>query len=447
MKKSNYNIYIPKTGFVIGYNTFTNKHIGLPHNVLNAFIAADNLETFQTEYPKHYEGLVEYGFIIKDSMDELEQIRLRNKETAFASRELYIMVYPTQDCNLKCWYCYESHVKDTIMSEEVMNRIFKLVERKLKANEFDSLQLGFFGGEPLIDFEIVAYPLAKTLKAMVEDNNKHFHSFFVTNGSLITPKMIPLLKEINPYFQITLDGSKERHNKIRIWKNNDGPTYDTIISAVKMITTEIYNEEQYNIPILTLRINYDNQTLKEINYVLDDIKDIDRKSISVHFERVWQTKHLVDKEQQELLCNTLKSFIKSGFYINQGCFGIKNVSCPAETTSLIIVNYNGLLYRCNGRTLTPDTKEGELQEDGTMTLDLNIKARRMGLATFENPRCLNCIMLPQCLGPCSQKLMEVGEVNDENCSLASLDIPLEEYLTIDFEMKYYRNFIIENNEE
>ena len=71
----------------------------------------------------------------------------------------------------------------------------------------------------------------------------------------------------------------------------------------------------------------------------------------------------------------------------------------------------------------------------------------MGLATFENPRCLNCIMLPQCLGPCSQKLMEDGEINDEICSLASLDIPLEEYLTIDFEMKYYRNFIIENNEE
>lgn len=446
MKKSNYNIFVPKTGFVIGYNTFTNKHIGLPHKVYDAFMATDNIVTFEKEYPKHYEGLVEYGFIIEDSKDELERIRLRNKETAFASRELYIMVYPTQDCNLKCWYCYESHVKDTIMSEEVMNRIFKLVERKLESNEFDSLQLGFFGGEPLTNFEKVAYPLAKTIKEMVEGKNKHFHSFFVTNGSLITPQMIPLFKEINPYFQITLDGNKERHNKVRIWKKDDGPTYDTIISAVKMITTEIFDKEQYDIPILTLRINYDNQTLKQIEDVLADIKDIDRRSISVHFERVWQTKHLVDKEQQELLRNTLKAFIGSGFYINQGCFGIKNTSCPAETTSFIIVNYNGLLYRCNGRTLTPETKEGELLEDGTIALDPNIKAKRMGLATFENPRCLNCIMLPQCLGPCSQKLMEDGEINDEICSLASLDISLEEYLTIDFEMKYYRNLIIENNE-
>lgn len=82
-----------------------------------------------------------------------------------------------------------------------------------------------------------------------------------------------------------------------------------------------------------------------------------------------------------------------------------------------------------------------------MTIDPNIKAKRMGLATFENNRCLNCIMLPQCLGPCSQKLLEAGAVNDDICSLASLDISLEEYLTIDFEMKYYRNLIIENNED
>lgn len=446
MKKSNYNIFIPQTGFVIGYNTFTNKHIGLPHKIYDAFIKTRELKTFKVAYPKHYDGLVEYGFIIDDSMDELGQIRLKNKEKSFASRELYIMVYPTQDCNLKCWYCYESHVKDTIMSKEVMNRIVKLVNKKLELNEFDSLQLGFFGGEPLTDFENVAYPLAKDLKTIVESKNKHFHSFFVTNGSLITPQMIPLFKEINPYFQITIDGCKERHNKVRIWKKDDKPTYDTIIHAVKMITSDIYNEDQYDIPILTLRINYDNQTLKHIAEVLDDIKDINRKSVSVHFERVWQTKHLVDNEQQELLRNTLKAFINNGFYINQGCFGIKNVSCPAETVSFIIVNYNGLLYRCNGRTLTPENKEGELQEDGAMILDPNIKARRMGLATFENARCLSCIMLPQCLGPCSQKLMEDGEVNDENCSLASLDISLEEYLAIDFEMKYYRNLIVGNDE-
>lgn len=446
MKKSNYNIFIPQKGFVIGYNSFTNKHIGLPRNVYNLLTQEDDLTVFMETYPKHFDGLVEYGFIIDDFVDELSLIRLRNKDEAFASRNLYLMIYPTQDCNLKCWYCYESHVKDSLMTPEVMERVYKLVENKLTSNEFDSLQLGFFGGEPLTNFENIAFPLAKTLKQMVEAKGKKFHSFFVTNGSLITPEMIPLLKEINPYFQITIDGCKEKHNKVRIWKKDNGPTYDTIIDAIKMITTQIYDSKEYSRPIVTLRINYDNQTLKHITDVLDDINEIDRNSLTIHFERVWQTRHLVDDEQYDLFRNVFKQFYMHGFHLHHGCFGIRNVSCPAETNSFIIVNYNGLLYRCNGRTLTPDTKEGELSDDGTITWDTNIKAKRLGLSTFENPKCLNCIMLPQCLGPCSQKLTEHGEVNDEICSLKSLDLPLEEYIAMRFEMKYYNDLNNEENE-
>lgn len=55
-------------------------------------------------------------------------------------------------------------------------------------------------------------------------------------------------------------------------------------------------------------------------------------------------------------------------------------------------------------------------------------------------------MLPQCLGPCSQKLKEHGEVRDEICSLASLDLPLEEYIAMRFEMKYYNDLNCEKNE-
>lgn len=43
--------------------------------------------------------------------------------------------------------------------------------------------------------------------------------------------------------------------------------------------------------------------------------------------------------------------------------------------------------------------------------------------------------LPRCMGPCSQKLMEHGAVNDSICTVATLDVPLEEYLKFDFQMK------------
>lgn len=46
--------------------------------------------------------------------------------------------------------------------------------------------------------------------------------------------------------------------------------------------------DSYN-PYITLRINYDNQTLLHIEEVIKDIVDIDRSHIRVHLERVWQT--------------------------------------------------------------------------------------------------------------------------------------------------------------
>ena len=57
-------------------------------------------------------------------------------------------------------------------------------------------------------------------------------------------------------------------------------------------------------------------------------------------------------------------------------------------------------------------------------------------AMEEATRCLNCKILPLCLGPCSQKLLEAGQICDNICSLKSIDISLEDYLKMEFEMRY-----------
>ncbi|WP_356907271.1 SPASM domain-containing protein [Bacteroides acidifaciens] len=97
--------------------------------------------------------------------------------------------------------------------------------------------------------------------------------------------------------------------------------------------------------------------------------------------------------------------------------------------------YDGSLYRCNGRTLHPELKEGELSEDGDLIWDEPMQAARLGLATFENPHCLGCKMLPRCMGPCSQKLAEHNGFCDKICTLKTMDIPLNEYLLMEFEKR------------
>lgn len=330
MKKSNYNIIIHQHNASLIYNSFTNSYIAFSNQICDDF---QNLpiKDFKEMHDKHYQELCKLGCIIPDSKDELSIIRYRNKFAVFASRELRIVVYPTQDCNLKCWYCYENHIPHTRMRRETICKIIEYVRNSIDNNSFDDFHITLFGGEPFTDFETIAYPLLKGLKELVEKAGKHFHCFFVTNASLINNDIINKLKDIKPHFQITLDGDREHHDKIRIWKKGNKPTYDHILWVIHRLTQEIEGVDYF----ITLRINYDNRTLSGITEILDNIKDLDRKKVFVHFERVWQTESESTEKEKNLFKSIIKKFIEAGFCVDQGNFKGSPYSCPSDTVNSI----------------------------------------------------------------------------------------------------------------
>lgn len=112
------------------------------------------------------------------------------------------------------------------------------------------------------------------------------------------------------------------------------------------------------------------------------------------------------------------------------------VSCPSDTRDFMIINYDGNLYKCNGRTLTPESREGLLSEDGEIVWDEGMLAKRYSHVTFENPKCLACKMLPLCMGPCTQKYMETGRYCDTICSKTSIDFTVDDYILTEFEIRY-----------
>lgn len=412
MKKSNYNLFFLKKNCVLAYNTLTDSYVVVSKKAHNAFIN-DELNSFEREFPSVFESFKQSGFIVDKAVDELGNIRFTHKKQTFKSRDYFLMVYPTQDCNLQCWYCYENHVENSCMSEEVMLTIVKHIENKIDRKEIDSLHITFFGGEPLLFFEKNVYPLLKQVKTLCNQGKITLYTFFITNGSLISKSVILKLKPFNPMFQITLDGDRKKHNKVRKGKKGGYPTFDKIISALKLISDQISSQESLVSRILTIRINYDNQTLSGIDGILDSINDLNRDKVFIHLERVWQTKHTVNKEQIQQLKQVINKFTLAGFKVGHGIFGRRAHSCPAEVYDYAVINYNGLVYRCNGRNLTPETAEGKLLSNGEIEWDEVYLVKRLSRSTFENEKCLNCVMLPQCMGPCSQKQIEKGWGNIE----------------------------------
>lgn len=441
MKFSQYNYLIQQKSFVILYNSFSDKFLGISPDVAKLFSAPDAISILKTSYPSLFEQFSNLGYIIDDEFDELKQIEENYIKAKFESKQLYLMVFPTQDCNLKCWYCYESHKAGTRMSTSVIENIQKHIDTVLANGKYNSVRLGFFGGEPLLDFEKIAFPLAIKIKQICEKFNCSFASFFVTNASLMNEQMIHKLSLLNPYFQITLDGDKTRHDKIRIWKKDNGGTYDQIVASIRLLCLTINDSSFTDDPLITLRINYDNQTLEHISGLLDDLKGIDKAKVRIHFERVWQTRASVNEEQKDLLMKTFARFIKEGFIITHGVFRRKNIACPSDSNSFYIVNYDGSIHKCNGRTLNENTQEGVLSQTGEIHWNEDRYDKRMELTTYHNPNCMKCKMLPLCMGPCTQKMLEVGGFSPEICSKHSIDVDIEEYLTSEFEMRYFLEYV------
>lgn len=435
MKASKYNIFVECNNITICYNSYKDAILVIKKNIYEDFLHL-NLQDFSSAHKSTYETFIEHGFLVPKEKNELDIIRMEHKQAIADNHYLQLTIYPTQDCNLKCWYCYETHIKNSRMTENIQNNIIQFVKNYTHNNKLKNLNITFFGGEPLLSFNNIAYPLALSLKTFCESNKINYTTFFITNGSLINENMIEKFNNINATFQITLDGCREKHNQVRIGKVNSFKTYDHIINALYLLSHNLKAYPSILAPI-TLRINYDNETLKNSHKILEDIEKFNKNSVFIHFERVWQTQNQINREQIELLIKIMRMFTQKGFHCGVGTFGNKRYSCPAEKLNYAVINYNGFVYRCNGRNLTDKTKEGFLNDKGIIEWNQNYLASRLGPTTFENEMCLNCKMLPQCMGPCSQKCIEHNWKDlKEVCALKSIDMSLDEYIMLRCEMDW-----------
>ncbi len=437
MKQSDYNIFLPEQNNVLCFNSYSDSYLIISKSSYRELLAGD-LHEFSADNPNTYDALVQSGFIIPDDVDQLAMLRTENKKEMFASDTDYLMVYPTQDCNLKCWYCYETHVPGSKMTKEVLERTKSYISKLCQSSKAKTLRMTFFGGEPFLYYKDIVKPLLRHTYESCLKSKKAFVPFFVTNASLLNKKTIDEIMPFNPVFQITLDGWKNKHDSVRKWKSNGLGTYDHIIEVIDQICKKEQERNTVGRNVITVRINYDDETLNDMVEIIRDFEGIDKKLVFFQLERVWQTMGSINEKRIEQLKKALLQLTLDGYSVGHGLFGIKRVACPAEIYHYAVINWDGNIYKCNGRTLSEPNKEGVLLADGTIRWNEKKQAKRVALSTFENKMCLNCKMLPQCLGPCSQKIQECNGNLEDICSLKYADMPLSEYIRTNFEMKIIR---------
>lgn len=158
--------------------------------------------------------------------DELLDFRLDNDVKM-------LILQVTQQCNFRCDYCIysgsylnRSH-SDKRMSVKTAFKGIDFIIEHSKNN--DEIFIGFYGGEPLLDFELIKQCINYAEKK-VEGKKVSFN--ITTNGSLLTKEITKFLYEHDVLLAISLDGSKEIQDANRKFAANNSGTFDAVIKNI-----------------------------------------------------------------------------------------------------------------------------------------------------------------------------------------------------------------------
>lgn len=425
MKGSKYNYFARKENRVICLNGITGKMLSLDDEEYSFLQAMFNDNDLQAKFPNIIHKLVEGHFLVQDDTQEIDKLRKQNR-IAFDQQGYNLTINPTQDCNFKCWYCYENHIKSR-MSEDIQSRIKLFVNKELERRNLKYFSLNWFGGEPLLYFNEVVYPLSVYIKNATKNYSVPFSNSMTTNGYLLTQEVAQKCKDINlDLLQVTLDGNRKIHNRVR---NDKGkPSFDQILENC------IYYLQKHEKGFVILRVNYTTHNIVGVNYaeILSFIPQEIRTRIQIQFHRVWQT---YDKEGNDLkVKHSLKenqdNLRTSGFaYSNNIQYSLyKGFVCYADRKHYANINYDGRVYRCTAQDYKPDNSLGHINEYGDIVWKDKKLKKIDEIANFENPVCLDCKFLPLCGGPCFAKRLQMEQAGKYFCPMTKMDTDIDQFI-------------------
>ena len=148
-------------------------------------------------------------------------------------------------CNLNCEYCFASqgkyHGERALMSLEVGKRAIDfLIENSGKRV---NLEVDFFGGEPLMNFDVVK-GIVEYARSIEKQHNKNFRFTLTTNGMLVDDEVIDFANKECHNVVLSLDGRKEIHDNLRKTVNGKG-SYDIIVPKFQHFVERRGNKGYY----------------------------------------------------------------------------------------------------------------------------------------------------------------------------------------------------------
>ncbi len=328
----------------------------------------------------------------------------KNRKTEIKALCLHV----AHTCNLNCEYCFASqgkyHGERALMSYEVGKHALDFINEN--SGNRHNLEVDFFGGEPLMNFEVVK-KLVEYARKQEKIYNKNFRFTLTTNGLLINDEIIDFVNKEMSNVVLSLDGRKEVHDHLRKTITGEG-SYDIIIPKFKKLV-EARKGKNYYIRGTFTHNNVD--FLKDILHMADlGFKELSMEPVvcapNEPYALTEQDLPII-KEQYELLAKEMikRDSENNGFTfyhymldLTHGPCIYKRISGCGSGTEYLAVTPWGDLYPCHQFVGDEKFKLGDIYNGITNT---KIRDEFKLCNAYARPECKDCWAKLYCSGGCA----------------------------------------------
>ncbi len=333
-----------------------------------------------------------------------------------------LCLHIAHDCNLACKYCFaeegEYHGRRALMSFETGKKALDF----LVANSGNrvNLEVDFFGGEPLMNWDVVKR-LVEYGRSLEEPNNKKFRFTLTTNGVLLNDEILEFANKEMANIVLSIDGRKEIHDKMRPFRGgSDRSSYDVIVPKFQKVA-ESRNQMNYYV-----RGTFTHHNLDFASDVLH-LADLGFKQISVEPVVAQPTDDyaIADAdiptllEEYDKLAQAMINRKKEGRAFNFFHFMIdltggpcvaKRLSGCGSGTEYLAVTPWGDLYPCHQFVGNEDFLMGNVDEGVTRE---DIRDQFKCCNVYAKDKCKKCFAKFYCSGGCAANSYNFhGNIND-----------------------------------
>ncbi len=412
LKLSQYNLEVPAAAGVFWYNTLTGRSVLLSEErLLLLKQLVPQLPRTAPETPAWSavtEFLTEHGFAVPAEQDEVALAMQHYDQTVGADATLSLVIAPSLQCNMSCYYCYEGGKPTTALGLPDADALLSFIASRLTAD--GGLGITWFGGEPLLSKPFVV-EVSRRLQALCGQLNVTYAFRMVSNGYLLdAPTAAELAQHGIGTVQVTFDGSRPLHDRVRrssLGAVPSEPSFDRIIENIRAASEHLR---------ILIRINVSRINLASMPLLVEQLAaaGLASRVAGIYFYPVFHFDpadeaaaylpqsgvHLTVEQFAVEERRLVELLLAQGFSpFTPQFFTTGYLGCYAAIDNGFVVDYQGHLKKCDHELGVEAETASSIYDFAHLDSDeslLQWRSRRPD----DNPSCRACVFLPICYAHC-----------------------------------------------